>query len=236
LLLSYKMVEDDYYNVTLRNFVLSHLNSLVSLLPLRDIQFRNRDDRRLSDTLLKSLSASVAQAPEADNIWLYRDALDRTAIGAMAPIFSLPDDTGEMHALEAYRGSYVLLEFWSSDCGNCWAEHRKLAGIYARYRSRNLAILGVSLDTMRAPWLAAIQQDGISPWAQLSDLKGFDSRVAVLYGVRNVPQNYLIDPSGHIVAKNLWGDELAGKLKEVFRSWQLETHGTPLFDKASRGN
>ena len=236
LLLVYKMVETDYYNVTLRNFVLSHLNSVVSLLALRDILHKNGDDFRLSDTLLKSLSPSVAQSPEAEGIWQYRETLGRTAIGAIAPIFNLPDDTDDLHALESYRGSYVLLEFWSSDCGICWAEHRKLRGIYDQYRHRNFAILGVSFDTMRAPWLAAIHQDGIGKWAQLSDLKGFNSRIAMLYGVRNVPQNYLIDPSGHIVAKNLWGDELDTKLKEVFRSWQLETYTTPFFDKASRRN
>ncbi|MCD9014216.1 TlpA disulfide reductase family protein [Parachryseolinea silvisoli] len=236
LLLTYAMVELDYYNITLRNFVLSHLNSVVSLLALRAIQLRNGDDPRLSDTLLKSLSTSVAHAPEAEDIWLYREALGRTALGAMAPIFSLPDDTGDMHALESYRGSYVLLEFWSSDCGICWEEHRKLRHIYEQFRHRNFTILGVSLDTVREPWLAAIHQDGISRWAQLSDLKGFNSRVAMLYGVRNMRESYLIDPSGHIVAKNLWGDELATKLKEVFRSWQLETHTTPFFDKASRRN
>ncbi|MBT1707844.1 TlpA family protein disulfide reductase [Fulvivirgaceae bacterium PWU5] len=236
LLLDYKMVEADYYNVTLRNFVLSHLNSVVSLVALRAIQYKNGDDLRLSDTLLKSLNASVAQAPEADDIWLYRETLGRTAIGAMAPIFNLPDDTDAMHALESYRGSYVLLEFWSSDCGVCLAEHRKLKNIHDQYRHRNFAILGVSFDTLREPWLAAIHQDGIGKWAQLSDLKGFNSRIAMLYGVRNVPQNYLIDPSGHIVAKNLWGDELATKLKEVFRSWQPETQTTPFFDKASRRN
>lgn len=236
LLLAYKMVETDYYNVTLRNFVLSHLNSVVSLLALRVIQYKNGDDWRLSDTLLKSLSTSVAQAPEADDIWLYREALARTAVGAMAPLFNLPDDTDDMHALESYRGSYVLLEFWSSDCGVCWAEHRKLTSIHDQYRHRNFAILGVSFDTLREPWLAAIHQDGIGKWAQLSDLKGFNSRIAMLYAVRNVPQNYLIDPSGHIVAKNLWGEELATKLKEVFRSWQQETYTTPLFDRASRRN
>jgi peroxiredoxin len=236
LLLTYAMVETDYYNITLRNFVLSHLNSVVSLLALRQIQFRNSDDLRLSDMLLKSLSSSVAQAPEAEDIWLYREALGRTAVGSMAPNFSLPDDTGDLHALESYRGSYVLLEFWSSDCGICWAEHRKLRHIYEQFRRQNFTILGVSLDTVREPWLAAIHQDGISKWAQLCDLKGFNSRVAMLYGVRSMRQNYLIDPSGHIVAKNLWGDELATKLKEVFRSWQMESHNTTPFDKATRRN
>jgi peroxiredoxin len=236
LLLAFAMVETDYHNITLRNFVLSHLNSVVSLLALREIQLRNGDDVRISDALLKSLSASVAQAPEAEDIWLYREALGRTALGAVAPNFSLPDDTGDLHALDSYRGSYVLLEFWSSDCGICWAEHRKLRHIYEQFRDQNFTILGVSLDTVREPWLAAIHQDGISKWAQLCDLKGFNSRVAMLYGVRNMRQNYLIDPSGHIVAKNLWGDELAAKLKEVLRSWQVESHNPPLLEKASRRN
>ncbi|MBT1684919.1 redoxin domain-containing protein [Dawidia soli] len=209
LLRAYEMVEGDYYNITLRNFVLSHPNSLVSLLALRAIQRKNGDDLRLCNMLLKSLSSSVTRAPEARDIRDYRNTVNRTAVGVQAPVFSLANDIGEVHTLWAYRGSYVLLEFWSSSCEYCPAEYRKLKDLYEQYGQRKFAILGISLG-------------------------GFNGPVAKLYGIQDTPQNYLIDPKGYIVAKNLWGDELDAKLKEIFRSWQLESYTTPVFDKVSR--
>ncbi|MGZ3814895.1 MAG: peroxiredoxin family protein, partial [Mucilaginibacter sp.] len=84
-------------------------------------------------------------------------------------------------------------------------------------KDKNFTIVGVSLDkpTGKAKWLAAIHKDGLT-WTQLSDLKFWGSRVAGLYAVRAIPQNFLIDPNGVIIAKNLTGDDLEEKLAELF--------------------
>ena len=54
------------------------------------------------------------------------------------------------------------------------------------------------------------------PWVQVADLKGWNNEAAVLYGVRAVPQNYLIDPSGTIIAINIKGEKLHEELAKVF--------------------
>ena len=64
-------------------------------------------------------------------------------------------------------------------------------------------------------WLAAIKADGLE-WTQLSDLKFWNNEVAKLYGIRAIPQNFLIGPDGKIVGKNLVGEELDQKLYEIF--------------------
>ncbi len=68
---------------------------------------------------------------------------------------------------------------------------------------------------VKSKWLAAIHKDGLT-WTQLSDLKFWNSETAVLYGIQAIPQNFLLDPTGKIIAKNLRGDDLDEKLEELF--------------------
>jgi len=80
-----------------------------------------------------------------------------------------------------------------------------------------LEVLAVSLDDTkgRNAWLKAIKEDGL-PWIHVADLKGWSNEAAVLYGVRAVPQNYLVDPKGNIVAINIKGDLLHQELAKIF--------------------
>ncbi|HAL83650.1 MAG TPA: hypothetical protein DCO83_16600 [Mucilaginibacter sp.] len=88
---------------------------------------------------------------------------------------------------------------------------------FNHYKGKNFTIIGVSLDQPagRKAWLDAIRKDGLS-WTQVSDLKGWDSKTVALYTVRGIPQNFLLDPNGKIIAKNLRGDDLEDKLEELF--------------------
>ena len=88
---------------------------------------------------------------------------------------------------------------------------------YAAYKDKGFEILGVSLDNKdgKEAWVKAIEKDGLT-WTQVSDLNSWNNEVARSYGVRAVPQSYLIDPQGVIVAQNLRGETLETKLKEIF--------------------
>ncbi len=87
---------------------------------------------------------------------------------------------------------------------------------FEKYKDKNFTVLGVSLDQPNAKdkWLKAIADDKLT-WTQVSDLKFWDNEVARLYGIRGIPQNFLIDPQGKIIAKNLRGEALEKKLAEV---------------------
>ena len=78
--------------------------------------------------------------------------------------------------------------------------------------------MGVSLDreSGKSAWIKAIEKDQLR-WNHVSDLKGWSNDVAQLYSVQSIPQNFLINPEGKIVAKNLRGEELQLKLKEIFK-------------------
>jgi thiol-disulfide isomerase/thioredoxin len=134
----------------------------------------------------------------------------------MAPDFTQADVNGVPVKLSSFRGKYVLIDFWASWCGPCRQENPNVVRVYNKYKEKNFTIIGVSLDKQsgRADWLAAIKNDGLN-WTQVSDLKFWSNQAAALYYVSSIPANFLVDPNGKIVAKNLRGDDLESKLKEV---------------------
>ena len=120
--------------------------------------------------------------------------------------------------LSSFRGKYVLLDFWASWCGPCRAENPNLVRVFQQYKGKGLHIIGISLDqpNARDRWLKAIHDDRLE-WTQLSDLKFWRNEVAVQYGIQAIPQNFLIDPSGKIVAKNLRGESLEATLAKFIQ-------------------
>ncbi len=116
-------------------------------------------------------------------------------------------------ALSAFKGQYVLIDFWASWCGPCRLENPNVLKTYRKFHSKGFTVLGVSLDDHKDKWLAAIRQDGL-PWTQVSDLKGWKNEVAVQYGIEGIPMNFLLDKEGKIVAKGLRGQDLEKQLEE----------------------
>jgi peroxiredoxin len=139
----------------------------------------------------------------------------RLAIGKKAPDFSLANPAGKLISVSTFQGSWVLLDFWASWCKPCRAENPFLSEVNRRYKAKGLKIFSVSLDADREAWMKAMVQDQMD-WAHASDLKGWKSSVAALYGINGIPASYLIDPEGKIAAKNLRGPALVQKLMEIF--------------------
>jgi len=110
---------------------------------------------------------------------------------------------------------YVLLDFWAAWCGPCRRENPNVVAAFQKYKNKGFTVFGVSLDKDKASWVKAIKDDGLD-WAQVSDLAFWDTEAAALYGVRFIPSNLLIDEHGVIVARNIKGEELQEKLKEIY--------------------
>ncbi|MBD1392846.1 TlpA disulfide reductase family protein [Mucilaginibacter glaciei] len=198
-----------------RKFIAANPDSYISLNALQSYAY-SADYVEIAP-LFEGLSANIKASTGGKAFAEILPKLKAVAMGAMAPEFAEADTAGKMVSLSSFRGKYVLIDFWASWCGPCRAENPNVVMAFNKYKGKNFTILGVSLDRPNAKesWLKAIKKDGLA-WTQVSDLQFWKSRTADTYGVRAIPQNFLLDPNGKIIGKNLRGEDLNEKLAEIF--------------------
>lgn len=134
--------------------------------------------------------------------------------GAPVPEISLRTPEGDILSLSSLKGKYVLIDFWASWCGPCRKENPNVVKMYEKFKGKPFEIFGVSLDKDHASWVKAIKADNLG-WKHVSDLLYWQSSVVNDFGIKSIPQTYLIDKEGVIIAKNLRGPALEAKLDEV---------------------
>jgi peroxiredoxin len=137
------------------------------------------------------------------------------SIGHKAPDFATAGIDGKPVKLSDYKGKYVMIDFWASWCMPCRQENPNVVKQYNTFKSKGFNILGVSLDKDKVPWQKAINDDKLT-WAHGSDLKGFEGPTEALYHIEAIPSNFIIDPQGNIVAKNITGADLEAFLNKTF--------------------
>ena len=199
-------------------FILAHPASLVSF-DIVDGTATTKVDSATARRHFALLAPTLRASPQGQQLSkkIARLRTPVPAVGQPAPEFTLTSATGQSVALSSYRGKYVLVDFWASWCGPCRAENPNVARVYNEYKGRNFDVLGVSIDVpdAREKWLKAVHDDHL-PWAQVLD-QGGSNRVAARYQVEAIPQNFLIDPSGKIVALNLRGEALRTTLAQFIK-------------------
>ena len=143
------------------------------------------------------------------------DRIEKTAIGSIAPDFTLPTLDGKKITLSSLKGKYVIIDFWASWCGPCCRELPTVKRIYDKYKDKGLEIIGLSLDDKKERWTKAIEKYEMT-WIQASDLKGWECPVAGLYNVTGIPKVFLLDKEGKIMSSTLRGEELEKEMDKIF--------------------
>jgi peroxiredoxin len=194
-------------------FISDHPASFVTPTVLRGLSFEMSGTEL--ESFIKALDPAVAKTPIITDLKARVEVMKSVEIGKKAPDFTLNDPNGKAISLSSLTGKNVLLvDFWAGWCGPCRAENPNVVKVYNEFRDKGFDILGVSLDRTAEEWNKAIAADKLT-WTHVSDLQYWNSAAAKLYGVNSIPASFLLDRNGVIIARNLRGDDLYNKVKEM---------------------
>ncbi|MBP9990847.1 MAG: redoxin domain-containing protein [Bacteroidales bacterium] len=191
----------------------SHSDQLISafLVTFFDQQF---DEHA---TIYRNVYNSLSTKYPNDNFVRYIETkLKGSLVGMPAPEISMKDRDGNIRTLSSLKGNVVMIDFWASWCRPCRMENPNVVKLYHQYHDQGFEIFSVSMDNSREAWLKAIADDGLVWPNHVSDLKGWTSSGGRTYGITSIPATVLIDRDGNVIARNLRGQALADKLKEIF--------------------
>ena len=192
-------------------FILKNPSSYVSLYSLNGDLATEDMSVDLVERTYNVLSDDLKKTALANAILTKLNLAKRTSIGVQAADFEAKTPAQIPIKLSNFKGQYVLIDFWASWCGPCRQENPNVVAAYETFKDKNFTVLGVSIDEKEDAWVKAVKQDGLV-WTQLLDRT---SEIANMYGINAIPKNFLVDPSGKIIAKNLRGAELMATLQEV---------------------
>jgi peroxiredoxin len=152
----------------------------------------------------------------AGSLWLPLVSNAQPRKGDKAPELQLPDAQGKKIAISSYKGSVVLLDFWASWCRPCRENSPELVKLYAKYASKGLQIVGVSLDDNRTAWQRAVKADKMT-WPQVIVPASEKNRVLSIYGVSYIPATFLMDRNGVLQEADLQGVALEEAVRRLLQ-------------------
>jgi peroxiredoxin len=167
------------------------------------------------ESMINGLDTAVAALPIIKNLKERLAVMKAVSVGQKAPDFTMNDPSGNPVSLSSKIGSKLLLiDFWAAWCNPCRQENPNVVKVYNEFHKKGFDILGVSLDQKKDDWVKAIADDKLT-WTHVSDLQYWGNAAAKLYAVNSIPANFLLDDKGIIIARNLRGDDLYKKVKEI---------------------
>ncbi len=135
------------------------------------------------------------------------------------PGLSVKGLNGEPMDTSKLLGKVVLVDFWATWCGPCRAELPHVKETYKEFHDKGFEILAISLDSERDTLQSFIATEQM-PWPQYFDGKGWENEIAAQFGIRSIPDTFLLDRKGIIRHRGLSGEELKKSVAELLSAAQ----------------
>lgn len=213
IMMEYNSFQDEM-NVISKKFIKDNPDAYLSVLLLENFLMRQYLTADEIKSYFEGLSDDLKKSKSGKKIQEVLTSLTTVVVGKLAPDFSGPTPDGKKISLKQSLGKVTIIDFWASWCGPCRAENPNVVALYNEYHSKGLNIIGVSLDKDAAKWKEAIAKDGLL-WPHISHLQQWEEPIAKQYNVQSIPATFILDEKGNIVAKDLRGDALKAKVKEL---------------------
>ena len=196
------------------NFAVSNASYDVS--PYIALNYLSSSDIVVLDTINKSMTPEVRNGKYGKELNQLVTQLKATAIGNKLPEIIQQDTSGTNIKLENKKG-YLLLRFWGSFDKNSRISMNLSKHLSEKYNSDDLKIIGISLDSNKEDWIAAVKEDSV-PWLQVSDLKSYHNEAVTKLAIRVIPENVLVDENGIIVGRNVSRKDISKMLDKYIKN------------------
>jgi peroxiredoxin len=218
-------LQDQYDNMIAKltdfelSYITDHPDSYVSSLILEQQVTSGQIDPAEAQILFDQLDGNIKKTKSAQNIQrlLSPEKIEENkefpGVGDVAPDFQAPNPNGELVSLYNTKEKFTLIDFWASWCKPCRDQSPELVDLYNTYQSKGVTIMSVSLDRNNERWLQAIKSDNLN-WTHVSNLKHWQDPIAAEYNVRSIPELFLIDHRGDVLAR---GHDLAS-IKSILKN------------------
>ncbi len=209
-----RMKVDSQAQVFSKKYVESHPESFISVLIVEDYLARFANEPEKIEEAYAGLSSEMKKTRTGEKIKKEIAKLKTVDVGRKAPDFAAMSPDGKKISMTQAAGRATIIDFWASWCGPCRKENPKMVALYKEFQPKGLNIIGVSLDKDAGKWKEAIAKDGLE-WTQVSNLLEWDDPIARKYGVEAIPATFLLNQYGVVVGKNLQGEKLRKKLRQL---------------------
>lgn len=198
------------------NYVKDNPDKIASVMLINSF-FKDESSIPRLDENLALLKGKAADFPLTANLKRFRDKVKMSAVGAVAPAFSIEDTKGKKINLSDYRGEYVSLSFVSTTCKVCMAEKKDAIDVYNELKSKkyNIEFITVVKDREDVP------VDSIAnalKWPVLPVSGGWSALLFDTYYIREIPYNLLISPTGIILDRDFPILVLPKKMEEYLQN------------------